>query len=560
MLTHFRPQALIALAGVALLLVLFASVGSSFPAPTATIGGTYVEAMVGAPRYVNPLLAVSDTDRDLAHLLFSGLTRIDSSGKLVPDLASGWQTSLDARVYTFTLKPDLRWHDGQPITADDLLFTLSLLRSPDFRGDPTLADPWRQATIDAPTPQLVKITLPEPDATFAGYATLGILPRHLWGETKAADMPTSPLNLAPTGSGLWRFTRNATPLDETGVSASQPTPGPGADVEGVILEPNPYITNTSGLISRIWFRPYPGFGAALTGFRLGEAHGLAHIPPDRMAEVEAVRGVTVHRRPLARYAMLILNLNFPIFDKPEARHAIELAINRESLISGPLAGQAMPAYSPILRHNSAYNPSDPAPTYNPEEARRLLDAAGWRMPPNGIRAREGVTMTVVLVANQEQPSNVAVAKSVQASLRDIGVDVQLALVSRNTFLHDYLGPRAFHIALAGWEAQSADPDLFPYWHSSRANITGGLNFSGWRNPQADAALQQVRANPDPAARKEAYITFQKTFAADLPAVVLYTPLYTYATRAPAHNVTLSQTDLLTPAQRFDTFPAWILGP
>jgi peptide/nickel transport system substrate-binding protein len=114
------------------------------------------------------------------------------------------------------------------------------------------------------------------------------------------------------------------------------------------------------------------------------------------------------------------------------------------------------------------------------------------------------------------------------------------------------------MALASWEAQGADPDVFQYWHSSQANVEGGLNFSGWANPQADEALQAARLTSDRTARKRYYSTFQKLFQQDIPAVMLYTPQYTYATRLPAHSVTLPATEMLDPAYRFDTLRDWSL--
>src|SRR4051812_35491013 len=128
MLVAFRTQTIAALVGLGLLVVtLVLSAASGGPAPGPR-GGTYVEAMLSAPRYVNPLLAASDTDLDLTHLVYSGLTRLDDRGNIVPDMASSWQVSADSRTYTFTLRADLKWHDDQPFTADDVLFTTGLLR------------------------------------------------------------------------------------------------------------------------------------------------------------------------------------------------------------------------------------------------------------------------------------------------------------------------------------------------------------------------------------------------------------------------------------------------
>ncbi len=209
MFSSFKPQVAVAM-GAALLLVIILTgmAGANNNTPKQTAGDTYVEAMVGAPRFVNPLLATSDTDTDLAHLIFSGLTRVDPTGNLVPDLASTYSVSPDSKVYTFTLKPNLRWQDGEPLNADDVYFTLStLLQSPDFPGDPALAMPWKGVDIKLLGTDSLRFTLPAPDASFLQYTTVGILPRHLWGSTRPANLASSQYNRSPVGSGPWRYTQ-----------------------------------------------------------------------------------------------------------------------------------------------------------------------------------------------------------------------------------------------------------------------------------------------------------------------------------------------------------------
>ncbi|HKP52565.1 MAG TPA: ABC transporter substrate-binding protein [Chloroflexia bacterium] len=565
MFFSFRKQAVTALAGLALIIAALAITASAnvpglSPSAPAATGSTYVEAVVGAPRFVNPLLSMSDTDTDLAHLVFSGLTRVDSEGNIALDMASEWQVSPDGRVYTFTLKPDLKWHDGKPVTSDDLIATFGLLRALDFPGDPALVARWRDITVEAPSLQAVRFTLLAPNASFLQFTTLGMLPKHLWSSVKPAEMVSSDLNQSPVGSGPWRYVRDEA-LSPGAASNRQGTPVPGgiSPAEGVLLERNRDLTSTNSRIARLWFRIYPTFGAALSGFKMGEAHGLGHIPSDRVGEVEAVPGVTLHKESLARYTMLILNLRSPLFDKVETRKAVELAIDREALIAGGLGGLGRPLESPILPGSWAHDPSIKVRGYDPAEARRLLDSAGWKLGAGGVRVRDGVTLTVALAANKELPANVEVAEQITGYLKAVGIDAQLALVGRDALLREYLNPRAFHIVLAGWEANGADPDVFQYWHSSQANVQGGLNFSGWSNAQADEALQGALLTQDKEERTKRYLSFQQAFYADVPSVILYSPLYTYATRSPAMGVTLPSTDIVSPAARFDTFQGWSLA-
>ena len=427
-----------ALAGTALLLIVLAltsKAGDAGSAPSeARKGDTYVEAMIGAPRFVNPLLAQSDTDRDLTHLVFSGLTRIDPKGDLVSDLASGWEVSPDSRVYTFTLKPDAQWHDGTALTADDVLFTVGLLSSPDFPGDLALAAAWRNVQPKAPTQQTVTFELPSPNSSFIQFTTLGILPRHLWGSIKPADMRGSELNLSPIGSGPWRYvrTRGAVAPEGSSITLSdKPAPLVMSPDEGVLLEP--FSTQEQGRkIARLWFRLYPSFGAALTGFRLGEVHGLGHIPVGQLNEVRDIPGASLQQTAMARYSMLLMNTRSPLFDRVETRQAFVLAIDRNALISWSLGSQGRLAVSPVLPGSWAFDDSLPLSThnYNPDEARRLLDTAGWLLGPGGVRARDGVTLTVVLSANADIPVNIDVAKQIEGYLRAVGVDVKPAYVTR----------------------------------------------------------------------------------------------------------------------------------
>ena len=155
------------------------------------------------------------------------------------------------------------------------------------------------------------------------------------------------------------------------------------------------------------------------------------------------------------------------------------------------------------------------------------------------------------------PVNLAVAEQVKAQLQEVGIGVEIAAVSRDSLVRDYLRPHAFHIALASWEAQGADPNVIDYWHTQEQQL-GKLNFTGWSNPQADDSLETALLTSDHESRATEYATFQDAFAQDVPGVILYSPQYAYATRAPADGVSLPMTDMLGPASRFDTIGDWYL--
>ncbi len=451
------------------------------------------------------------------------------------------------------------------LTTDDAIFTFNLVRDKSFPGDPALAAPWADVRIEALSPDTLRFTLPSSNASFLQYTTLGLLPRHLWSGVRAADLTASSLNTAPIGSGPWRYVdphgeggpRTAVATAITVATATPMTSDDTSSMSGVLLERNPYSLAPMPHLARLWFRLYPTFGAALDALRLGEVHGLGHIPDDRLADVQAIPGVTMHTQTLARYTMLILNNRSPFFSSSETRHALDRAIDRQAIIDANLGGQGKPQLGPVLPQSWAYSPPASDHSYNPDMARRLLDAAGWVLGPTGIRSRAGVTMTVVLAANADIPVAVAVTQQVAGYLRAVGIDARPALVSRESLANDYLKPLSFHIALATWQAPGADPDVFAYWHTFSGG-SGASNFAGWSNPEADRALETARLSSDRSIRAQSYTLFQTAFERDMPSLMLYAPLNSYATRPPASGITLPPKDLLSQADRFDSVEGWFL--
>jgi len=218
-LTSQWPLLALLLAGIGAIAAIWFAIAQPLTQGQAKVGGRYVEGLVGQPMSINPLLAsLNNVDRDLARLLFSGLTRLGPSGQILPDLAQGWDISQDGRLYTFHLRPDVTWHDGAPFTAADVLFTYSLLADPQFPGDPQLGQFWQQVHCQQVDTLAVGCQLPTPFAPFLSFATIGILPQHALQGVSARDLSSHPFNLAPVGTGPFRLTH----LYETWSFASTP--------------------------------------------------------------------------------------------------------------------------------------------------------------------------------------------------------------------------------------------------------------------------------------------------------------------------------------------------
>jgi len=238
---HIRWQAIIAFTGIAMTMAFLGFL--SFSRTTVTVpdvGGVYREAVAGKPQFINPLLAqYNQVDQDLTALIFNGLTRSDGQGGLEPDLAKSWIVSEDGLVYVFKLREDIRWQDGEPFTADDVMFTLSLMQDPEFPGVPYLGNLWQTVTVEKLDDYTVRFTLPEPFPAFVDFTTIGILPHHLLKDMPARDLLNHPFNLSPVGTGRFR-------LDEV-------------NAEFARLSANPYYAGPQPRLAHVELHFYPSY-------------------------------------------------------------------------------------------------------------------------------------------------------------------------------------------------------------------------------------------------------------------------------------------------------------
>ncbi|MGD2103707.1 MAG: ABC transporter substrate-binding protein, partial [Anaerolineae bacterium] len=267
MTRHIRWQLVLILLGVVLLVLLLTYLAVNY---TTVLrpghGGTYVEAIAGEPHVLNPLLSgFNPPDQDLSSLVFSGLTRLDDDGKVEPDLASGWEIGADGLSYTFHLRSNAYWHDGTPVTADDVILTLKLIQDPQFRGPTDVgADVWRMVDIEKVDRLTVQFTLEEPYAPFLDYTTVGILPAHKVAGIGAVDLATASFNLAPIGSG---------PFQVEEIQSEQ------GEVTSIVLKQFSRYYRARPYLDRIQFRFYPDPKASLDGYQAGEVEGVARVRP-----------------------------------------------------------------------------------------------------------------------------------------------------------------------------------------------------------------------------------------------------------------------------------------
>ncbi|HWP28760.1 MAG TPA: ABC transporter substrate-binding protein, partial [Chloroflexota bacterium] len=385
--------------GVALALALLAMLGRTaylawtieVPAP----GGRYVEAYVGQPNALNPLLAATDpADREFLPLLFAGLTRVAPDGSVEPDLAEGWEVSPDGRTYTFRLRPGLRWSDGSALEADDVAFTFAALQAPDFPVEADLLGPWRQVQVETPDARTVRMTLPRPWAGLLEAAALGVVPRAaLEGSGRDTSSPEarnrSRAEPATAGATAPAGTRGREWLDHpfnTAPVGAGPYRVADFTVDELVLVPNPWYHGPRPHLAELRFRFYPTAQAAAQAVQTGESAGLALRASPETAPLRLAPGLAVHEQPdYARPVLLWLNTGAPPFDERAVRVAVALAIDRARLVASlgaapgtagqPSAPLGVPALGPLPPTSWAYAADTPFPQHAPARAAAVLDAA-----------------------------------------------------------------------------------------------------------------------------------------------------------------------------------------
>ncbi|MFA7296337.1 MAG: peptide ABC transporter substrate-binding protein [Dehalococcoidia bacterium] len=496
-------------------------------------GGRYIEGVVGAPRYPTPLFARDNAvDGDLAALLFAGLTRIDADGTPRPDLAERWEVTPDGLTYTFYLRPDLRWHDGAPLTSADAAFTVATVQAPGFQGAATLAARWASVIVIVPDERTVVFRLPQPSASFLTVASLGLVPKHLLDGLGAADLLTAPANRATVGSGPFRLAA----LDES----------------HAVLEPYAAYHLGPPRLARLELRFYAD-EAALARAIAGRQVSAALL--DETPSPEALRAVAarsdLRTTPLVEGAYDILYLNNqrePLTDTA-LRRALAASIDRPALI--PQDSPALPGDGVIVPGSWAYEAGGWS---TPAQADALFIAAGWRREGSGPLQRDGKPLRLDLLTNDDA-RRVALAQAIAGQLRTHGVEVSVRVLSPSDLLRDHISPRAYDLLLFGWQTD-IDPDPFGGWHTSQA-ASGGRNVAGFHDEAADRLLEQARRTLDGTERRDLYRQFQVRFVDLAPAVVVEYPRRLYvqpqALQGAAPGV------LFEPASRFQRVEQWVVG-
>jgi len=538
LIRHIRWQATIAFLGAILIVTILGYLAFSFTTVIVPdVGGTYVEGLAGNPQYINPILCqYNDVDRDLCALIFNGLTDVNEKGEIVPDLATHWEVSDDGLTYTFHLRRDVRWHDGASFTADDIVFTIKTIKTPGFQGIPYLADLWRTVSVKRIDNYTVSFTLQEPFAPFIDYTTVGILPAHILQNIEARALAQAKFNSQPVGTGLFQ-------VEE--LSARH-----------IVLQANPHFYGARPYLSTIEFRFYPDYESIFGAYERGEIEGISRVLPEDLPKARGHQNLNLFSARLSGYTLILLNLNnpnTPFLQSQQVRQALLYALDRQKIIDQILDGQGLVVHSPIMPDSWAYDQNIKKYSYDPAQAEALLDQAGWvDNDGDGIREKEGVNLEFSLLTNDD-PTRLKIIEEITRQWAVVGAKAVPQTSGVSGLVRDFLRPRRYDAILTQWQELPPDPDPYPLWHSTQVQGEG-QNYSGFAHREADQIMEEARRTTDQTRRMELYHRFQQIFADEVPALLLYHPVYSYAIDTRVKGVQIAP--MIDPSDRFRTITDW----
>ena len=483
----------------------------------------YVEGVIGAPVSVSPLTAMTQVDRDLVALTFAGLVRNGPSGTIVPDLARSWSTDATGSTWTVTIRDDARWHDGVPITAEDVLFTIRTLQDPAYAGPSGTS--WREVTVTALDEHTVRFALATPLGGFLQALTQPLAPAHLLADIPVDLLPDHPFGEQPVGSGpfalveLSSTSASLVPATTLEAAAEAPTLAPSGRPSDSLTTAPPTLRPGRPLpyLAGIDFRFYTDPDALIADYRAGRLDAASGLPPTLATDLAADADSRLLRYPGATLTTVLLNLrsvSHPEFALPAVRTALLAAIDREGLITYAFADAAVPASDPIPPSSPMFDATaDPPVAFDRTAATKALRAAGWTKKSDGWRlpnAKEPLAIEVLSPTKGTNPGLFAAAERVVADWAALGLGATHVPLPAGEFVTQRLTTGDFAVAVADVTI-GLDPDLYPLLASSQT-LTGGSNVMGVQDPALDAVLINARRPGTEEQRKKAYAALQQQLA------------------------------------------------
>lgn len=512
--------------------------------PVATVpkpakGGTAVEALVGQPTVLNPLFEGNDSARDVDSVIYQGLTTVDAQQNVIGLLARDWTISPDHLSYTFNIRDDVKWADGQAFDVDDVLFTFHVLQDLEYQQPG--AEFWRHIGVAKGGPNQVVFAVRAPSASFPLALRVGIIPKHIFQGMAPAQIAASP-NSTVRAFGTGPFKVAA--INQLAITLDR----------NPFANPQPYLDH---LVLRTYSAQDPQL--AIRSVLTNAADLVGGLEPQEVDLLQGRTDLVVRDARMFTNSFVAFNPEGDgkqFFNDVNVRLALAQAVDRTRLVNEVLAGRADPDATPIPTANWAFSAAAANQhPFDPVVASKALEAAGWVTPAGErIRVKNGVPFRVDLVVADSYP-NRQVADAIARQILDVGVQVNVKALPASQLVQNYLLTHKYQMALVHFDV-GPDPDQYSLWHSG-ADI-GSLNFAysrGWG--LIDKDLEDGRSAVDPPSRLAAYIDFQMLMSDMAPAIFLYAGRYSYAVSQRVHGVHMNK--VIQPPDRYQYVTDWYVN-
>lgn len=542
---------LVIVAGITAISMLV-KVSEMFMIEVPATGGELREGMVGLPHMINPVLAITDSDRDITALVYSGLMKY-KDGELTTDLAESYKISEDGLTYSFTLKPDLHFSDGEQLTTADIAYTIQKVLAVNLKS-PRRAD-WNNVSVNVISPSEISFVLKQPYSPFITNTTLGILPKHIWNNLNDDQFIFSEYNIEPIGSGPYKI--KAIVRDNSGIPEKYE-----------LVSSNKYY-NRKAYISSITFVFFADIEGALLALEKGTIDSLASIPSSEInrfvkdcltkEDCESESKYSIVSSPLPRIFGVFFNQsNNPVLADKNVRQALDIAVDRSKIINSILNGYGVSINSPLPFGAGSTTKTEANPTL----ARSILEKAGWiKNATTGIYEKKGPKNTLQILAfdlaTSDTPDLKQTAEIVKEAWTAIGAKVDIKIFDSAELYQNIIRPRKYDALLFG-QLIGRDRDIYAFWHSSQRN-SPGLNVAMYANSKADGILETIRTTSDDKVRTTKYAELQKLIQTDIPAIFLYSPDFIYILPKTINNNQnggFNLTNVTVPSDRWNSSTDW----
>ena len=429
---------------------------------------------------INPIFA--DEHDDAVAIIFSGLTRYNEKNEVIPDLASSWDVSTDQLVYTFKLHNDVKWHDGQPFTAEDVKFTIEESLNP--KNNSKIKERFEEIKeVQVVDPYTVKITLKTPFPLLVNVMSTGMIPKHILA---GQDINNDGFNMAPIGTGPFKYTE-------------------WKKGQYLMLSRNENFYRGTPKSEKVILKFVADQNVRAVQLETGEID-IALIAPMQIERIKKDQNLQVMRVDTADYRVMMYNRINPLWDDVKVRQAMNYAVDREALLKGVLLDWGKVAYGP-LQMNWANNSNVNQYVYNPEKAKQLLGEAGWVQGADGFFQKDGKRLSFKLTTFVHDPVRVALANALSTQFKKIGIDA----------IPDPREKGSFKISemdtfLLGWGSPfDPDEDTYRLFHSTQIDIG---NYQHYKNAKVDNLLLKARQTSDKNERLKLYADFQTELVND----------------------------------------------